>query len=348
MKAYVLHGIGDLRYEESEKPQLTKDSVLLKVMAMGVCGSDIPRIYQTGTYSFPLIPGHEFSGVVEEIGENVAEPLLGKRVGVFPLIPCGKCEPCQNRQYELCRSYSYLGSRTDGGFAEYARVPAGNLLLLPDNVTFEQAAMLEPMAVAVHAMRRVSITPKTTVAICGQGTIGLLLLMFLRERGVQELYVIGNKEVQKQAALTMGAEEARCLFERGADAGEWLLARTGGRGVDVFFDCVGKQEVVSQGISAVAPGGSVLLMGNPASDMALGKQIYWKILRNQLTLVGTWNSSFTNEETDDWHYVLKRLREGRIHPERLITHRLEFDRFAEGIELARDKKEPYIKVMGQK
>ena len=124
MKAYVLHGIGDLRYEDVGLPALAEGTVLVRVRAAGICGSDIPRVYRTGAYSHPLIPGHEFSGEVVRVGAGVDGAWVDKRVGVFPMIPCMGCPQCQKGQYEMCRNYNYLGSRTDGGFAEYVRVPA--------------------------------------------------------------------------------------------------------------------------------------------------------------------------------------------------------------------------------
>ena len=154
MKAWVLHDIAQIRCEEIEKPKITENEVLVAVRAVGICGSDIPRIYKTGAYSFPLIPGHEFSGIVVESSSEKNKAWIGKRVGVFPLIPCKSCMPCRKKQYEMCRSYSYLGSRRDGGFAQYVAVPVDNLVELPETVSFEAAAMLEPMSVAVHAMKR--------------------------------------------------------------------------------------------------------------------------------------------------------------------------------------------------
>ena len=185
MKAWVLHQVNDLRYETVNPPALADQEVLVQVKAAGICGSDIPRIYQTGTYSYPLIPGHEFSGVVAELGRGSDSHWLNRRVGIFPLIPCGSCVPCRQEQYEMCRRYSYLGSRRDGGFAEYAAVPVQNLIGLAESVSFQEAAMLEPMAVAVHAMRRARPAASDTVVICGLGTIGLLLFLFLREAGVK-------------------------------------------------------------------------------------------------------------------------------------------------------------------
>ena len=361
MKAYVLHEIKDFRLEEVPEPTLADNEVLLAVKAVGICGSDIPRVYKTGTYSYPLIPGHEFSGQVAKVGAVVDEGWLGKRVGVFPLIPCRKCGPCLKKQYEMCRSYSYLGSRRDGGFAEYVAVPVDNLLELPDNVSFEEAAMLEPMAVAVHAMRRVRPTPADTVAVCGMGTIGLLLIMFLKEAGVENILVVGNKEFQRQAAVRLGLPEEAYCDSRTTDVEQWISSRTNGLGVDIFFECVGKNETVTQAVNSTIPGGKIMLVGNPYSDMLLNKTVYWKILRHQLLVTGTWNSSFAllgeevtktlrkvsaEPEPDDWRYVLQRLANKRIAPAECITHRFSLEELEKGFHIMRDKSEDYVKVMG--
>ncbi|MDE6714008.1 MAG: galactitol-1-phosphate 5-dehydrogenase, partial [Lachnospiraceae bacterium] len=319
MKAYVLRDIGSFGIEEVDQPVPGPDEVLVQVKAAGICGSDIPRIYYHGTYSYPLIPGHEYSGIVVETESAVAKEAyvsadpcdagggrcdspaaswIGKRVGVFPLIPCGKCLPCRQQRYEMCRNYSYLGSRRDGGFAEYVSVPIWNLIELPEEVTFEQAAMMEPMAVAVHAMRKALQGEKSNaslrIAICGLGTIGLFLLMFLKEAGYEDILVIGNKDIQKEKAFALGISEGQFYDNRDGGADAWLEQCAREKGIDVFFECVGANETVNLAVNHTAPGGRVMLVGNPASDMILDRQIYWKILRNQLTLFGTWNSSFSN------------------------------------------------------
>lgn len=370
MKAWVLQGIDSLVLKEVPVPALGSGEVLVAVRAAGICGSDIPRIYRTGAHRHPLIPGHEFSGEVVELGENVDRSWLGKSVGVFPLIPCRSCEPCRRKQYEMCRNYDYLGSRRDGGFAEYVAVPVWNLLTLPQSVSYEEAAMLEPMAVAVHAMRRmlsesdiwISENGKRagfageaeaekkagniSVAVCGLGTIGLLLLMFLKEAGVREVYAVGNKDFQKEMAEKLGVTEEFYCDSRRQDQHQWLMERTGGRGVDQYYECVGKSETYELAVDGTAPAGRVVLVGNPYSDMMLKKEVYWKILRNQLTILGTWNSSFTQEAGDDWHYVLERLAQGRIAPAGMISHRFALAELRKGLELMRDKREDYVKVMG--
>lgn len=345
MKAWVLYGIDDIRYENIDRPVLNRQEVLVEVKAVGICGSDIPRIYQNGTYSFPTVPGHEFSGVVAETGQEVDTKWKGARVGVFPLIPCGKCIPCKNKQYEMCRSYGYIGSRQDGAFAEYVAVPVSKLILLPENVSFEAAAMLEPMAVAVHSMRRIAPAVSDTVVVCGLGTIGLLLVMFLKDAGIENILTIGNKESQRQAVLRLGLSESSYCDSRQQDAGKWILERTDG-GADVFFECVGKNEMLTQAVEYAAPAGKIMLVGNPYSDMRLEKSVYWKILRNQLTVTGTWNSSFTQEQTDDWHYVIDRVSRGQVKPEKLISHRFSLENLEKGFHIMRDKTEDYVKVMG--
>ena len=345
MRAYVLHNVNDLRLEEVEKPVLQDDRVMVEVKAAGICGSDIPRIYVNGTYHFPTIPGHEFSGKVVQVGKNVDSKWLNKRVGLFPLIPCKECGPCEKKQYEMCKSYSYLGSREDGGYAEYVTVPAENLVELPETVSYEAAAMMEPMAVAVHAMRRMDVQLGESVVICGLGTIGLLLLMFLREAGVSDILVVGNKDFQKKTILELGISEDSYCDSRTQNVEQWIMKKTGGVGTDVFFECVGKNETVIQAVNSTIPGGKVMLLGNPHSDMDLEQNVYWKILRNQLTLKGTWNSSFTGEPDDDWHYVLEKIAEGKVKPERLITHKLDFEELEKGLMIMRDKTEDYVKVM---
>ena len=169
----------------------------------------------------------------------------------------------------MCRHYSYLGSRQNGGFAEYAAVPADSLIPLPDSVSFEEAAMLEPMAVAVHALRRAQPDPADTIAVCGLGTIGSLLTMFLREIGIRNILTIGNKSSQQQTILDIGLPKTSYCNTKKQDVDQWIDARTQGQGVDIFFECVGKNETLIQAIDHTAPAGRVLLLGNPYSQMHL-------------------------------------------------------------------------------
>ena len=171
MNAAVLHAVGDLRYETVPMPEVGEDEVLLKIRACGVCGSDIPRVYTKGTYHFPTIPGHEFAG---EIVASNDPALLGRRAAVFPLLPCHKCPPCKVGEFANCHNYDYYGSRRDGAFAEYLAVKKANLILAPDTLSYDCAAMCEPGAVARAAVRRMNVELGDLVVIYGAGPIGLI------------------------------------------------------------------------------------------------------------------------------------------------------------------------------
>lgn len=354
MKALRLEKIGQLNVCECDTPKLSEGELLIKVRAAGICGSDIPRSYVGGAHVMPLILGHEFSGEVVQAYDDRYKDMVGNRVGVFPLIPCKACIPCSNNAYEMCQSYNYLGSRCNGGFAEYVAVPVWNTINLPDKVTYEQAAMLEPMAVAVHAMRQIYKDENTQrqiesdkIMVSGMGTIGLLLVSFLLDAGANpnNIYAICNKESQENLVYEMGIPKQNVCNTSKADVYSQLIKQLPDLGVNTYFECIGINVSILWGIDSVVPGGEICIVGNPASDMELPKDIYWKLLRKQIKLHGTWNSSFTRNENDDWHYAIDRLLSGKLHPEKFITHSFSLSDIVSGFELMRDKSEPYVKVM---
>ncbi len=361
MKAWVLEKIGSIGLKDVEVPAPKAGEVLIKVKAAGICGSDIPRIYETGAHRMPLIPGHEFSGIVCEAGKGISDSLKGKRVAVFPKIACGKCAQCKSGHTELCKDYDYTGSRRDGAFAEYVAVPASNLIELPENTDFETAAMTEPMAVAANAVRTgcfgmgERIAKDKVIAVCGLGTIGLMTVMFLKEAGYDRIFVIGNREEQKEKAKALGIKE-ECFCNSKKEDPVKGLRKYMQEDAAVYFECVGSNDSINYGIGCTAPAGRLILVGNPYSDMQFSRDVYWKILRDQITVRGIWNSVFRGEEAsgeietpedalDDWHYVMKKLGEGKIAPEKLITHRLPIERLGEGFLIMKDKTEAYTKVM---
>ncbi len=371
MKAQILYGIGNLKLADIDKPTPKPGESLIKVSACGICGSDVPRVFKTGAHNMPLIPGHEFTGLIEACDNDT--DLIGKRVGIFPLIPCMKCPQCLASCYEMCENYNYLGSRRDGGFAEYVCAPSWNLLPLPDSVTDEEAAMLEPMAVAVHAIRRAlgepPYTPASNIVVCGLGTIGLLTALFLKDAGFTNVICIGNKDIQREKLIQMGyAKDCFCDVRYGNPV-SFIYEKTARQGADYYFECIGRSESYNQAVRCTAPMGTVVLVGNPASDMDLSKETYWKILRNQLTILGTWNSSYYGRGTDtlspdrsandmrldDWRYVLTQLSSWKdgstdapqphFSPADLITHRFSLEDMDKGLDIMRRKSEEYVKIM---
>ena len=343
MKAYVLEAVGQLVYKDVPVPQLKAGEVLVEVANAGICGSDIPRIFKTGTYHFPTVPGHEFAGIVRQAVSEEHNGLIGKRVGVFPLMPCMECEQCQKKAYEMCQSYNYLGSRTDGGFAEYVVVPVWNLIELPDAVGFEDAAMLEPACVALHAIRQANMADVQSAVVYGCGTIGTLVLQWLTAMGVKDLYAVGTRKEQQELVTKVAACTFCNCHEN--DPVDFIRQQTDGTGVDVVFECVGVSESINNAVSLSKAGGQIVFVGNPAGDITFDKQIYWKILRQQVTVYGTWNSSFTKEEADDWHTAVRAIQEGKIRPSAQITQRFSFDRLHDGLQAMQDKEVFTNKVM---
>lgn len=173
MKAAVLHGQGDIRYEDYPLPETGRGQVLVKVRAAGICGSDITRVLGTGAHYYPIVLGHEFSGEVAETGEGVTCVKPGDKVVAAPLIPCGLCPDCQQGAYALCKHYSFIGSRQQGGFAEYVAIPEANAVKFPQAYSFDQAAFFEPASVALHGLLQNEYRGGGIVAILGAGTIGI-------------------------------------------------------------------------------------------------------------------------------------------------------------------------------
>lgn len=345
MKAYVLNKIGQLDYMERPLPVLIEGEVLVKVGAVGICGSDIPRIFETGTYHFPTIPGHEFAGTVVEAYDAPGRLWIGKRVGVFPLIPCGRCPSCIKRQYEMCSAYDYLGSRSDGGFAEYVRVPVWNLLELPEGVSMEAGAMLEPVSVALHGLRRLELREDDTVVIFGLGTIGCLAAQWLRAFHIEKVLAVGHRKEPGILMHKTASEDYLYRMEEEGSVAEWICKKTKGQGADVAIDCAGAPVTVANCLDSVRPGGQVLLVGNPKGEMVFSKESYWKILRKQLRLTGTWNSSFVHQAGDDWHESVRYMEAKILQPERLITHELAFRDLPQGLRIMRGHVEYYNKIM---
>lgn len=330
MKAYVLHGIGDLRYEDCPLPEIRPGWALVKVLAAGICSSDIPRIFEKGTYHFPTIPGHEFSGKVEKVADENDCRWVGRRVGVFPLIPCKKCPSCEKRQYETCSNYDYIGSRRDGGFAGYVAAPVWNLIELPETVSDVQGALLEPAAVALHAVKRAQIFPGASVCVVGAGTIGLLAGQWAKVLGAGRAVVKGRSDGKRQIVQQCGLE--------------YLQDTRPGEEFDCVIEAVGSEKSLEESLLLTAPGGRLVLMGNPDGSRSLSQDLYWRILRKQLTLTGTWNSSYGNAGSD-WAEALQALAGQTLQTSAIVTHILGKAELAKGLEIMRDRSELYCKVV---
>jgi L-iditol 2-dehydrogenase len=344
MKACVLYNIGDLRYEDAPVPAIADDEVLLRIRAAGICGSDVPRVFTKGTYRFPTIPGHEFAGEVVEVNDG-DEHLLGGRFAVFPLLPCFKCDACVNGEYQQCSDYDYYGSRRDGAFAEYLAVKKWNLVPVPNSVSFEEAAMAEPCAVALHALKRFGVSADDTVAVFGAGTIGLLIGQAVRARGAGKIVIFDVDKKKIEFAKSIGFEHA--VNSATQDPAVYTESLTGGRGADLCLDAAGVPQSVGGAIRTAGRSGKVVLMGNPSGDIRIPQKTYWEILRRQLTLKGTWNSGYDGEHygDNDWALALSGVRDGVFDLKPLITHRFTLAECNEAFRIASDPSEFSVKVM---
>ena len=343
MKACVLHGIGDFRYESVDTPKTKPGEVLLRIRACGVCGSDIQRVWEKGTYSFPTIPGHEFSGSVVEAGSEAERHLIGSKAAVFPLLPCMHCEACAIGEYAQCTDYNYFGSRCDGGFAEYISIPVWNLIPVPESLSYEEAAMAEPAAVALHALRRAGVKIGDSVAIFGAGPIGLMLASWAKLMGAQRAILIDIDVRKLEFARTMGFEDViNSLTEDAVDA---VMRITNGRGADCAVEGAGASIALEQCLKCTRMFGTVVAMGNPLKEMTLSQKAYWALLRKQLNLCGTWNSSYSDIPMNDWKVSIRSMAEGKLNVRPFITHRLGLEQCPDALVMMRDKTEFYNKVM---
>lgn len=333
MKAYALCGIADLRYQEQPEPELQEGWALVRVKAAGICSSDIPRIFVKGTYHFPTIPGHEFSGVVEKVGSEKDAGWCGKRVGVFPLIPCRTCAQCRQHRYEMCEHYDYIGSRRDGAFAELVAVPVWNLLELPDGVPFRTAAMLEPLSVARHAVERLNLSAEDSVAVLGTGMIGFAAAQWARALGAARVCVIGRSEAKRKIAQNLTGIEYLALDQ----AADNSFSRV--------VEAVGSADTVNRAIKLAVPGATIVMLGNPEGDILLAQDVYWKLLRKQLTVTGTWNSTYESGEICDWTKTLQALADRTVAVDSLITHCFPQEALPQALQLMKEHKEPYCKIL---
>ena len=342
MKALNLHGVGDLRYEEVDVPELKAGTVLLNVKACGICSSDIPRIFTNGTYHFPTIPGHEFSGRIVAVGDGVDESLLGRRSCVFPMLPCRKCRACAKEEWAQCSSYSYFGSRQDGGFAEYLVVPVWNLVPFADTLSYEEAALCEPAAVSLHAVNIAGVKKGDNVAVVGTGAIALLIGLFAKRKSETGKVIIAGRSADKlENAAKMGFETINTADEPIADGVKRI---TGIDGADVAIEAVGTNEAISNSVKAAGALGRVVLVGNPYEDLQMEKNVYWSVLRKQLTLSGSWNSNY-NSRVNDWKEAISIFESGTLDLRSLISRTYPMSEYEKAFADVRDRNTFTLRVM---
>ena len=322
MKACVLHAIKNLEYKEVADPIVKQGEVLVQVKACGICSSDLDRVFRTGAYHFPIVLGHEIAGQVAAVAPDVDNSLVGKRVVVYPLLPCFECEACKKGFYTQCKGYNYFGSRCDGGYAQYLSVPVWNVKTFSDAVPFTHAALCEPAAVAWNAATKADIKRGVKLLIVGTGLIGIVAGLWAKKKGADVSFKVRNSQ-KAEFIKSLGFEQAQNDFDEAS--------------FDICMECVGTNDSIADSLRYVKARGTVVFVGNPQSDVVIDKKIYWKILRQELVIKGVWNSSYPA----DWEAVLENINS--LPCDKLITHRFAL---ADGMDAFNTLNDARFKIKG--
>jgi L-iditol 2-dehydrogenase len=317
MKAAVLENKGVIEYKDVPTPEPGPGHVRLKVKAISICGSDIKR-YVDGHRMYPLILGHETSGIVDSVGSGVSKDLIGKHAAIIPLMPCFECEQCKEGHYSACHSYSFIGSRQAGGFAEFVDLPERNVLLLPDKLPFEHAALVEPSTVARHMLALGDFKSGQTAVVFGAGSIGLMLVQWLRILGAKKIIVSDLLEDNLKIALKVGAHEALnpSKVDVIKEVGKLL-----GDGANLTLEATGVPQVLQQTLSVTRPRGKIVLAGNQPLDKSLPLTFIENMMRREISMVGCFMSYSAPFPGHEWTETIAALSDGRLDMETLISHR---------------------------
>jgi L-iditol 2-dehydrogenase len=321
--------------EETARPEPKPGEVLIRVARVGVCGSDISAFHGRHPYiSCPIVLGHEFSGEVAARGSDEG-PAPGTRVTVIPHLGCGTCNACANATYNLCDSLRVIGCQAPGAHAEYVTVPATMALPIPEALSWEDAAMVEPAAVAFHAARRAGIGTGDRVLVVGAGPIGIFTMQCAKALGAETVSIADLDAVRLELARALGADDTiHTLASPLADG----VARLGSR-PNVYADCVGGSGEVLDGLLAVAPRGSrILAVGVLKSDYRIPHLT--DLVEHELAVIGT--SMYVRRDYQD---AIAALTEGRLRTAGMMTHTFTLADVATAFDMIECGEEPYFKVM---
>lgn len=332
MKAGVVHGREDIRYEEVDKPVPGEGQVLIQVKYTGICGSDIPRVNADACHYYPNILGHEFSGVVKEVGDGVTKLTVGDRVAGVPLIPCMKCVDCQKGNYSLCKHYSFIGSREFGSFAEYVLVPESNAVKFEEEVSFEQGAFFEPATVALHGLERVDYKGGKTVAILGGGTIGLFVMQWAKIFGAKKVVVFDIAQERLELARKLGATAGINTLD--SDFMQQAKELTEGKGFDYVYETAGNTITMKMAFGLAANKAQVCFVGTPTKELSFGVEEWENMNRKEFTMTGSWMSYSAPFPGHEWEATAHYFKTGDLQfDESFIFKKIPLSEIASAFEL---------------
>ena len=347
MKAAVWHEKGDIRIEDIADPRPAAGQVKVKIKVCGICGSDLHE-YRDGPFIIPSRPhplterqggpvilGHEFSAEVTELGERASRFQLGDRVVVNPLIYCGECYYCKLGQHIMCTKLGTFGFAADGAFAEYGVFHEYSLIGLPNTVTDDMGAFVEPLAVAVHAVKRSRMKIGASVAVVGAGPIGLLVMQACRAGGAGHVFVVEPMEARREMAAKTGAT---AVFDpTGADPGKEIAKLTDGLRADMAFDCVGNQSAFDTALKVTGRRGVICVVGLALKPIQVPFMRLWGH-EKEIT--------FSSGYEDEFPAAISYLADGRVKVEELISERIPLEDLVEkGLEALLKEGEKHIKIL---
>ncbi len=346
MKAALWHGARDVRVEEVAEPQIQPGKVIVRVAWCGICGSDLHE-YMAGPIFLsakphpltgdcaPLIIGHEFSGEVVEVGEGVTRVKPGDRVVVEPVLSCGKCNACKTGRHNLCDLIGCYGMNGGGGgFSELAMVDEGMVHLLPDNISYEQAALIEPTSVALHAVRESRLKAGDTCVVFGTGPIGLLVILAAKAAGASQIIAVELSPQRREMAKKLGAHAT--VDPSQTDTVQAIREITGG-GADVVFEVTGVEPGLLGAIESAKAGGQIVIVSVWEKPLTLSPNAFVFRERHLMGSFGFRNTVFPA--------VIRLISDGRIKVDELITKKIPLDAISvEGFEELANSKE-HIKIL---
>lgn len=310
MKAAVLYGNEDIRYEEIEKPKAGKGEVIVRVAMSGICGSDVPRVLYNGAHYYPIILGHEFSGIIDEIGEGVENLSVGQRVSGAPLLPCMKCDDCRKGNFSLCKHYSFIGSREAGSFAEYVKIPAVNAIPFDDSVSFERGALFEPATVSLHGIMCADYRGGGRVAVIGTGTIGLFAMQWAKIYGAKDVTMFDISDERLEIARNLGADYTVNTSKEQTD-----------ERFDCVLECAGQPATTLQAFELAANKATVCFIGTPHKDVTFTPRQWENMNRKEFRLTGSWMSYSAPFPGKEWELTAHFFGNGQLKYHETMVYR---------------------------
>lgn len=322
MKAAVIEKVGSVAIREIDVPKIDSNEVLVRVRASGICGTDVHILHGGFIATYPVVPGHEFTGEVAEVGLDVTSIKKGDRVCIDPNIYCGTCPACKRNHQNQCYNLRAYGVTEPGGFEEYVAVNEKNIYRLSDQVSFEEAAFAEPLSCVILGVERAQPELGDRAVVFGAGPIGLLMAQVLRRAGVSDLVVVDISRRRLDIAASLGVGQT-LVSDDHLDA---QLRRISKIGFDLVVDCTGRPDVVQKAFSYTARGGKVLLFGVNPQDARVEINPYDVYLRD-IKIIGTFSLRQTMAA------ALNMIGSGSVQVKPLLSHRLSLDEFSKGINL---------------